>query len=83
MKNQKHETLYDLVKKYTDWYNGDQHSMSATCICNALIRGGIYTVELLKNAEPDDIRRIRNIGDGVRFGLIMTIKASLEEGESC
>lgn len=82
MKNQEREKLYTLIKEYTDWYSGEQRSMSATCIYNALFRGGIYTVEDLKNATPEYIQRIRTIGNGVRFGLIMTIKLSIEEGAS-
>lgn len=72
--------LYDLIKEYCEWYNDGKtnNSMSPKAILNALFRAGIRTIDDLKAADEDHIRSIRNVGNGKKFALIMTIKLSLE-----
>ena len=73
--------LYTLVEKYCEWYTGGKtnNSMSPRSIYNALLRGGIRTIDDLKVADEERIASIRNIGTGKRFALIMSMKLSLEQ----
>lgn len=74
----KESELFKLCEEYCEWYGGNKHVFSATSIYNALYRSGIHTVEDLKNADEDRIAKTRNVGRGKKFGLIMTMKLSLE-----
>lgn len=71
--------LYEMCKEYCEWYTSGNtgNVWSPNGIYNALRRGGIYTLDDLKNADEERLAKFRGIG-GKKFSLIMVMKLSLE-----
>lgn len=68
------DELLLLMRKFTDDYNN--HVTSSKAITNALHRGGIFTIEDLKSASEEELRKIRWIGPE-KLKIVLIVKESI------